>query len=88
MNIYCLHGSHVSKELEPYIQTQRGFIFLFSSCSGNARGVAIILNNNFLFTLHKTKTDNSGNYIIVDITIEGVYVRRHITVNKMCRVRG
>ena len=30
-----------------------------------------MLNNNFEYKLHNIGTDNLGNYIIVDITIEG-----------------
>ena len=43
LNIHGLQNTHFTKELEPYIQTQWGFRCLFSSFSGNARGVAIFL---------------------------------------------
>ena len=54
-----------------YIQTQWGYTCYFSSGTSNSRGVSIFLNNTFKHDIHRVKTDNSGNYIIIDITIEG-----------------
>ena len=39
-------------------------------------GVSILLNNTFKHEIHKVKKDISGNYIIIDITIE----RERITI--------
>ena len=68
-SIYCLQDIHVTLDLEPYIETQWGFNCIFNSYTGNARGVAIMLNNNFEYKVHNIRKDNLGNYIIVDITI-------------------
>ena len=70
-NIYCLQDTHFITRLEPYIQAQWGYKCIFSSYTSNARGVAIMLNNNFEYKIHNQKLDDSGNYIILDITIEG-----------------
>lgn len=70
-NIYCLQDTHFTDKLEPYIQAQWGYKCFFNSYKSNARGVAIMINNNFEYQMHETKKDNSGNYIILDITIEG-----------------
>ena len=70
-NIYCLQDTHFKKSLEPYIQAQWGYKCIFSSYTTNARGVAILLNNNFEYKIHKQELDGTGNYIILDITIEG-----------------
>ena len=70
-NIYCLQDTHFKFSLEPYIQAQWGYKCIFSSYATNARGVAIMLNNNFEYEIHKQKLDVSGNFIILDITIEG-----------------
>ena len=43
---------------------------LFSSCTSNFRGVSILLTIHLNQT-HRVKKDISGNYIIIDITIEG-----------------
>jgi exonuclease III len=54
-----------------YIQTQWGFKCIFSSYKSNSRGVAILFNNNFEYKLHNVKTDALGNYLLLDLTIEG-----------------
>ena len=39
---------------------------MFSSFSGNSIGVAILFNKNFEYKLYKMKTDNSGDFIIIE----------------------
>ena len=70
-SIYCIQDTHFTNELGPYIQTQWGYTCLFSCCTSNSRGVSILLNNTFKHEIHRVKKDISGNYIIIDITIEG-----------------
>ena len=48
-----------------------GYTCLFSSGTSNSRGVSILLNNTFKHGIHRVKTNISGNYIIINITIEG-----------------
>ena len=43
-------------------------MFFFSSFNSQSRGVAVFLNNNFEFKIHKIKRDTDGNKIILDIT--------------------
>ena len=52
-----------------FIRTQWGFECFFNSYNSQSRGVAILLNNNFEYKIHKTLRDNNGNLIIVDIEI-------------------
>jgi hypothetical protein len=40
-----------------------------TSYSSNSRGVAVLFNNNFEYTIHKVNVDSKGNFIIIDITI-------------------
>lgn len=70
-NIYCLQDTHFTEKMEPYIQAQWGYKCIFNSYRGNARGVAIMINNNFECEIHKYKCDNNGNLILADMTIEG-----------------
>lgn len=77
-HIYCLQDTHFTREIEPYIQVQWGYRCLFNSFRGNARGVAVLINNNFEFKIHKVKHDKEGNLLIIDIDIEG---ERIILVN-------
>lgn len=36
----------------------------------NSRGIAILFHDNFDFKIHDQVSDNSGNYLVFDITIE------------------
>ena len=42
----------------------------FSSHTGNSRGIAILFNNTFPFTLHNEIYDKNGNYLILDVSIQ------------------
>ena len=49
-----------------------GFKIVFSSFKSNARGVAILVNNNCEFELFNMKQDEGGNYIILNVKIEDI----------------
>ena len=68
-SIICLQDTHFTSELEPYIESQWGYTCVFNSFRSNARGVAIMFNNNFEFKLHRQKKDQNGNLLALDITI-------------------
>ena len=53
-----------------------GYQALFSCCSSNKAGVAILFNNNFSFQLLKAYTDPKGRFIICDLITNG----KHITL--------
>ena len=46
-------------------------IFFFSSYTTMSRGTMVLLNNNFEQKVKKVKTDKNGNFIIVDMEIQG-----------------
>ena len=76
-DIYCLQDTHFTYDLEPYIESQWGHKSLFNSFISNSRGVAIILfNNTFEYKIHIMKSDKSGYFIILDITLN----RKKITL--------
>ena len=68
--IYCLQDTHFSKSDEKVISTQWGYECYFSSYNTQARGVAILLNNNFEYNLHNVIKDENGNLLILDITLK------------------
>lgn len=70
--VYFLQDTHFTSKEENYIRSQWGYECFFSNFSSQSRGVAILLNNNFEFKLHKVKRDENGNKIILDITMEGL----------------
>ena len=70
-NIICLQDVHINKQLEPFIKSEWGYDVFFSSFTNSSRGVMILINNNFEFKVEGVKTDKNGNYILLDITIQG-----------------
>ena len=50
-SILCLQDRHFTPELEPYVETQWGYKCVFNSFRSNCRGVSIMFNNNFEFTI-------------------------------------
>lgn len=68
-NILCLQDTHFTNDMEDNIRNEWGYDAVFSSFTSQSRGVAILLNNNFDFKIHKKVTDDSGNFIALDINI-------------------
>ena len=70
-NIYCLQDTHFDKKLEKYVSAEWGYTCLFASYQSNARGVAVLFNNNFEFKIKKVDRDVNGNYIFILVTTMG-----------------
>ena len=70
-NIICLQDVHINAQLEPFIKSEWGYEVFFSSFTNSSRGVMILMNNNFEYKVERVKTDKNGNYIILDIIIQG-----------------
>lgn len=69
-SIICLQGIHLDPNLEIYVQKEWGLDAILCPYKSNARGVAILFNNNFEFKVNRYKKDLNGNYIVVDLLIE------------------
>lgn len=69
-NIICLQDTHINQNLESFIKAEWGYDAYFSSYTTNSRGVMVLINNNFEQEVKRIKTDNNGNYIILDMIIE------------------
>ena len=67
-SIYCIQDTHFEKKMEQYIKAEWGYECFFSSYRSNARGVAILFNNNFEFKVNKVESDSQGNFIIISFT--------------------
>ena len=68
-SIYFLQDTHFTNKEMKYIRSQWGYECFFSNFSSQARGVAIFLNNNFEYKIHRQKADNNGNKLILDMSI-------------------
>ena len=69
-NIICLQDIHVNKNLESFIKAEWGYEAYFSSYTTNSRGVMTLINNNFEQKVKRIKTDENGNFMILDMVIE------------------
>ena len=45
---------------------------IFSSLASNSRGVAIFISNNLDYKIHDKKSDDYGNWVALDISINEV----------------
>ena len=69
-NIICLQDVHIQRIQESYIKAEWGYNIYCSCFNNSSRGV-ILLNNNFEHKVECVNSDVNGNYIILDINIEG-----------------
>jgi exonuclease III len=69
-SIYCLQDTHFDTKIEKYITSEWGYTCLFASYKSNARGVAVLFNNNFEFKIKKVERAVNGNFIIILLTTE------------------
>ena len=70
LSIYCLQDVHFLKKYERIIEAEWGYKCVFSSYRSDARGVAVLFNNNFEFKIHKVRCDATGNFVAIDIETE------------------
>ena len=69
-NIICLQAIHIHDPLGTYVKVEWGFDAYFNTFTNNSSGVMNLLNNNFEHKVEGLQTDQNGNYIILDITIQ------------------
>lgn len=70
-NIICLQDVHIESNMESYVKSEWGYNIYLSPYTGNSRGVMILLNNNFECDVGRVLKDPNGNFIIIDISIQG-----------------
>lgn len=70
-SISCLTDTHFTLDMEQTVRVEWGYETYYSSFASNSRGIAIMFNNNFEFKVHEQLSDNNGNYLVLDISIEG-----------------
>ena len=65
-----LQDTHFTKKEENYIRSQWGFESFFSSFSSQSRGVAILFSDNFEHKLRNVQSNDGGNKLFVEISIQ------------------
>ena len=78
--IYCLQDTHFTEALEPYIRAEWGGEIIFNSYTSNSRGVCILFSNFLEYKVHKSKADENGNLLVLDIEIEN----KRLTLVNIC----
>jgi exonuclease III len=69
-DIYCLQDTHFTEDIHDRVKNEWGYDkCFFNSLVSNSRGTAIFFNNTIDFVLHKEEKDNSGNFIVLDVTL-------------------
>lgn len=69
-NINFIQDTHFIDTNENLIQTQWGYKAFFNSYRSISGGVVILLNKNCEIKVHNEFNHNSGNYIILDVTVD------------------
>ena len=75
-SMYMLQEVHCTQDTTDIWTCEWGYKALFSCCSSNKAGVAILFNNNFNFQIHKVFLDPNGRFLICDIVADS----KHLTL--------
>ena len=67
-SVYFLQDTHFEKKIEKQIRAEWGYDCYFSSYNSQSRGVGIMFNNIFDFKVNEVITDETGNFLIINIT--------------------
>ena len=70
-SIYCLQDVHSAVHMEDRIRAEWRLDCYFSSFKSNARGVAILFNNNFEYKVFACNIDENGNYLALSLETQG-----------------
>ena len=66
-SIFCLQDTHFENAQKAYIRAQWGYECLTNSFNSSSRGVAILFKSNFEYKLGRTKCDDNGNLLVIEI---------------------
>ena len=66
--IYCLQETHFDQDILAQIEREWSGKYFCTTLNSQARGVAVLFNKNFDYTIHDVKIDPMGNYIVIDLS--------------------
>ena len=76
INVLCLQDTHLTEsdqnDLLTLLPTCKCIIHRFKT---NSRGVAVIIKNNFEYSIKNVMRDNVGNLLLVDLQLSGFSLR-------------
>ena len=68
-SVYCLQDTHLLNSDDASVHTQWGFDNILCQGKNDARGVMNLFLNNFEYKLLRTKKDDKGNLLVVEIEV-------------------
>lgn len=68
-SIICFQETHSSKDVEKIWEEEWGNTCIFCHHNNRSAGVSIMFKKGLDFTIHDTKFDQNGRYIVIDITL-------------------
>ena len=68
-NVICLQDTHLMAGEVNEVRSQWGYECILSGCKRDARGVAILFQNNFQYKMLEQKADQDGNFLIAKIDV-------------------
>ena len=75
LSIICLQDTHLTADDENLLKLTSNCNCFISGSRTNARGVAILLKENFAYKVIKFGPDKDGNYIYVDMELENISLK-------------
>ena len=72
-SIYFLQDTHFTSDDVDLVRTIWGYEVFIRPGRSDARGTAILFNNNFEFKIINKETDRNGNYLNLEVLIENKY---------------
>ena len=65
-SIVCLQETHCNEDMRKRWEDEWGNKCIFSHCSNKSAGVCIMFKQGLDFTVHDSKTDSNGRFIVLD----------------------
>ena len=66
-----MQDTHINPKSDSFIKSEWGFEAYFNSYTTNSRGVMVLFNITFEHKVNRVKTDKNGNFIILELNIDG-----------------
>ena len=68
-DVCCIQDTHFTPEIEIEIRREWGGSCFFSYHTSSSRGVAIFFKDTLAVKVNNCKTDNGGNFVVLDLTL-------------------
>ena len=74
-DILCLQDTHLTPDDELHLKTMWDGEVLLHGIRTNSRGVAILLNNTFEYTIEEVVKDNTGNVMMLNLQLSDMTIK-------------